>query len=43
MTLDISNNRFTGEIPPELGQLANLEQLDLSGNRLTGSDPAGVG
>ena len=30
---------MTGEIPPELGNLASLELLDLSGNQLTGEIP----
>ena len=33
-------NRLTGEIPPELGQLTNLERLFLSLNPLTGEIPS---
>ena len=33
---------MTGEIPAELGRLANLTLLYLSGNRLTGCVPAGL-
>ena len=38
--LNLRNNRLTGEIPPALGKLNNLELLNLSGNRLTGTIPA---
>ena len=41
--LDLSFSQLTGEIPPELGQLTNLESLDLDGNELTGSIPAELG
>ena len=34
---------LTGEIPPELGNLKNLENLDLSRNRLTGEIPPELG
>ncbi|VEN75408.1 exported hypothetical protein [Candidatus Desulfarcum epimagneticum] len=32
-----------GRIPPDLGNLAGLEELDLSGNRLTGAIPKELG
>ena len=32
-----------GSIPPELGQLNNLQKLDLDGNRLSGSIPPELG
>ena len=35
-------NELTGEIPPELGNLTNLNWLDLSNNQLTGV-PSQVG
>ena len=41
--LDLSFNRLSGEIPPELGKLANLEVLDLSLNGLSGEVPLELG
>ena len=41
--LGLSDNQLTGEIPPELGGLSNLEWLLLSGNRLTGEIPPELG
>ena len=41
--LDLSSNDLTGEIPPELGNLANLEFLHLSSNGLTGEIPPELG
>ena len=41
--LDLRNNRLTGEIPAELGSLADLEQLSLPDNQLTGEIPAELG
>ena len=41
--LDLSDNQLTGEIPPELGTLANLESLNLRGNELGGEIPAELG
>ena len=37
------NNQLTGEIPTELGQLANLTDLSLSWNQLTGRIPTELG
>ena len=34
--LDLGDNGLAGEIPPELGQLGNLQRLDLRNNYLTG-------
>lgn len=36
-------NRLTGELPPELGSLSNLEWLVLDDNRLTGEIPSELG
>ncbi|MXY97193.1 MAG: hypothetical protein F4Z29_05475 [Gemmatimonadetes bacterium] len=41
--LNLGNNRLRGVIPPEIGQLADLEGLALDGNRLTGSIPSEIG
>ena len=41
--LDLSANRFTGAIPPEIDKLRNLEHLNLGGNRLTGAIPIEIG
>uniref|UniRef100_A0A6N2KVW8 Leucine-rich repeat-containing N-terminal plant-type domain-containing protein n=1 Tax=Salix viminalis TaxID=40686 RepID=A0A6N2KVW8_SALVM len=37
---DLSRNRFSGEIPLEMGKLSELHALNLSHNNLTGSIPA---
>ena len=41
--LDVGRNGLTGEIPPELGDLANLTWLDLAWNGLTGEVPPELG
>ena len=41
--LALSENGLTGEIPPELGDLANLRALYLSSNNLTGEVPSELG
>ena len=38
--LNLSNNRLSGTIPAQIGDLGSLQSLDLSNNRLTGSIPA---
>lgn len=43
MWLDLSDNRLSGTIPPELGNLAYLEELLLHGNTLNGAIPAALG
>ncbi|KAM3240109.1 hypothetical protein ACQJBY_053661 [Aegilops geniculata] len=40
--LDLSNNKLTGEIPPEIGQLISLRSLNLSSNDLTGQIPISI-
>ncbi|KAL0854342.1 hypothetical protein Bca101_059494 [Brassica carinata] len=37
--LDLSNNKFSGEIPEDLTSLISLRQLILSNNQLTGNTP----
>ncbi len=37
--LRLNENQLSGEIPPELGNLANLTRLDLGGNELSGCVP----
>ena len=41
--LHLVNNRLTGSIPPEIGNLTNLTWLDLGNNGLTGSIPPVIG
>ena len=41
--LNIDDNGLSGSIPPELGNLSNLETLRLRLNELTGSIPAELG
>jgi len=40
--LGLSFNQLTGEIPPEIGNLTNLEVLWLFNNQLTGEIPPEV-
>ena len=37
--IDLSCNRLTGEIPPELGRISNIHALNLSHNNLSGPIP----
>ena len=39
----MTDNRLSGGIPPELGELRNLTSLNLGVNRITGSIPAELG
>ena len=41
--LCLNGNSLTGTLPPDLGNLADLENLDLSSNRLTGAIPPEIG
>ena len=41
--LNLADNGLTGALPPELGNLSDLEFLWLHGNRLTGSIPRELG
>lgn len=43
MSIDLSNNNITGEIPSELVNLVELRNLNLSGNRLQGKIPKKIG
>ena len=42
-SLNLRGNLMSGEIPPELGSLSNLEWLDLSSNQLSGEIPPELG
>jgi len=41
--LELNNNQLTGFIPPEIGNLTNLENLEINNNQLTGSIPPEIG
>ena len=41
--LDLRDNQLNGEIPPELGKLANLQWMNLGGNQLSGEIPPELG
>ena len=41
--LNLQSHGLTGEIPPEIGDLINLEILRLGNNELTGSIPPEIG
>ena len=40
--LYLEGNQLSGEIPPELGNLGNLERLQLEGNQLNGCVPSSL-
>ncbi|KAF3457441.1 hypothetical protein FNV43_RR02099 [Rhamnella rubrinervis] len=43
MSIDLSNNRFDGEIPSSIGKLQSLIMLNLSRNNFTGIIPSSLG
>ena len=43
VSVELDSNDLSGPIPPELGNLANLEGLDLFGNALSGPIPPELG
>ncbi|XP_050125952.1 probable LRR receptor-like serine/threonine-protein kinase At3g47570 isoform X3 [Malus sylvestris] len=43
ISLDLSNNLFTGFLPPEVGNFHSLSKLDLSDNMLSGELPSSLG
>ncbi|KAJ0764026.1 putative non-specific serine/threonine protein kinase [Helianthus annuus] len=43
VNMDLSSNKLTGEIPPEITTLARLMGLNLSHNHLSGSIPDSIG
>ena len=43
LELVLEENELFGTLPPELGDLANLQKLDLSGNQLQGEIPPELG
>lgn len=43
LSLDLSNNFFTGPIPMEVGSLINLVSISISNNRLVGDIPSTLG
>ncbi|KAG8485005.1 hypothetical protein CXB51_021639 [Gossypium anomalum] len=43
ISMDLSNNQFSGEIPEDVGQLISLQMLNFSHNNFTGPIPASFG
>ena len=41
--LDLSSNNLSGPLPPEIGDMASLEEFSIYGNRLSGSLPPELG
>ncbi|XP_077248531.1 uncharacterized protein LOC143888110 isoform X2 [Tasmannia lanceolata] len=42
-SLDVSNNSFSGALPPEIGRLLNLTDLSIGINRFSGNLPREIG
>lgn len=42
-SIDLSNNRLSGEIPEQIGNLHGMQNLNLSGNHLIGGIPDSIG
>ncbi|KAH7669500.1 Non-specific serine/threonine protein kinase protein, partial [Dioscorea alata] len=42
-SIDLSNNRLSGEIPQQIGNLHGIQNLNLSGNHLIGGIPDSIG
>ncbi|KAL1085133.1 hypothetical protein V6Z11_D08G029200, partial [Gossypium hirsutum] len=43
ISMDLSNNQFSGEIPDDVGQLISLQMLNFSHNNFTGPIPTSFG
>ena len=43
ISLDLERNNLSSQIPPQLGNLSNLQYLELGSNNLTGAIPAELG
>ncbi|KAL1085131.1 hypothetical protein V6Z11_D08G029000, partial [Gossypium hirsutum] len=43
ISMDLSNNQFSGEIPEDVGQLISLQMLNFSHNNFTGPIPTSFG
>ncbi|XP_012473136.1 receptor-like protein Cf-9 [Gossypium raimondii] len=43
ISMDLSNNQFSGEIPDDVGQLISLQMLNFSHNNFTGPIPTSLG
>ena len=41
--IEVSGNRFTGDLPESIGELSQLEHLDLSYNQVQSSIPSSIG
>jgi hypothetical protein len=41
--MSLQNNKISGDIPPEIGKLTNLNALDLSSNEFVGDIPSSLG